>query len=236
MASYPTELNPFLSNQRTRTTDATGVALIKGGITANMSFVSSILAAYTNLVNNIPVLIISIFLIFIWIAEENRSDGPLENIRLLLSDIRVEYNWERQLVNLLDFIVKFLIRFKIQFIQIGFAWLPYFAKPSSNSLYLSILHSLTIFVMRKWSSVVFFLISNFHFLFLSLRSPTHKMIILIIAIFLLFVEINIGGKPLLDKEMATAANLNMAKPKRRDATDPSPMNDKRSSDGVRQKL
>lgn len=236
MASYPTELNPFLSNQRTRTTDATGVALIKGGITANMSFVSSISAAYTNLVNNVPVLIISVFLIFIWIAEENRSDGPLENIRLLLNDIKVEYNWERQLVNLLDFIVKFLIRFKVQFIQIGFAWLPYFAKPSSNSLYLSILHSLTIFVMRKWSSVVFFLISNFHFLFLSLRSPTHKMIILIIAIFLLFVEINIGGKPLLDKEMATAANPNMAKPKRRDTTDPSLMNDKRSSDGVRQKL
>ena len=210
MAAYPTELNPFVSNQRNRVVDTTGLTVVKGGITANMGFLSSVLAAYTNLVNNIPVLITAIFLIFVWIAEENKTDGPLENIQSLLTDIKVEYSWERQLVNLLEFLVKFLIKFKIQFIQVGFAWLPYFAKPSSNSMYLSILHSLTIFVMRKWSSVVFFLIANFHFLFLSLRSPTYKMVILIIAIFLLFVEINIAGKPLLDKENATATNNNVA--------------------------
>ena len=156
MAAYPTELNPFVSNQRNRVVDTTGLTVVKGGITANMGFLSSVLAAYTNLVNNIPVLITAIFLIFVWIAEENKTDGPLENIQSLLTDIKVEYSWERQLVNLLEFLVKFLIKFKIQFIQVGFAWLPYFAKPSSNSMYLSILHSLTIFVMRKWSSVVFF--------------------------------------------------------------------------------
>jgi hypothetical protein len=200
---------------RTRLVNNRGIQVIKGGQTVDQGFFSGIVAAYANLVNNPVVLILGAFLLFIYIAEEGQ-DGPLKILDNILKDLngKATAGWEKGLLSLLIKLVAFLIKYKIQFVQLGFAWLPYLVKPSNNSLYLSIVHSLLIFLMRHWNHLLFILLSQSHFIFVSLRRPLHKLFIIVLTIVFLFVEVEIGGtvlNPAASRSFRTVDNKNKTK-------------------------
>lgn len=187
---------PDQNTPRPRLVDArTGIQVVKGGIRQDTSFLASIVAAYANLVNQPLTLFIGAFLIFTYLAEQAGESGPLEAIKDLLEPIHNKSNGmqiEKQAAYGGLKLIDFLIKWKTQLIDMGFAWLPYLAKPSTSSMYISVVHSIMIFLLRNWSSLTFILISQAHFLFVSLRKPVHKLLIILIAIAFLFLDIELS--------------------------------------------
>lgn len=193
------------SNGRPKLISSGGIQLIKGGISIDASFLDSVVAAYANLVNRPLVLMLGALLAFVYVAEETQKDGPLEVLSVMLADIQAGSNitWERTLCAQAVKFVNMLVTYKFQLITVGFAILPYLAKPSSNSMYISAVHVVFIFLMRSWSSMTFIVLSQAHFLFASLRKPCHKLFIIIATIILLFVQFEVSATP-VKREWRTA--------------------------------
>lgn len=191
-----TDLND-VNAARPRLVDSqTGIQVIKGGITRDTSFLDSCVSAYANLVNQPVTLLLGAFLTFMYLAEEAKTDGPLEAIKEIMEPISNSSDilWEKRFAHGAIKVLDFLIRWKFQFIAVGYAWLPYMAKPSRNSMGLSIVHTFLIFLMRKWSTLTFILVAHAHFLFVSLRKPIYKMIIILLVIAFLFLDVEFNAR------------------------------------------
>lgn len=177
---------------------STGVQVVKGGQRYGMSLPEEVVASYTNLVNNSTAMLFLIFLLFVYAAEENDTEGPLEKIQDIINSITNDPDtaqWEKSFARGLSIINRFLIKYKTEFILTGFAWFPYLAKPSTNNVIMSTAHTILIFLMKStWSFATFFFLSQAHFLYTSVRTPSHKIIILLVTVFALFTDLEIEAK------------------------------------------
>lgn len=194
--ALPNEVRTKLVNS------GTGVQVIKGSISENTGFIEGIVLAYSNLVHKPIVIIIATFLIFEYLALESSIGGPIHEIKAIAQEIQLRNDTsltEKTIAKSVFMFFNYLSKFERFLIVLGFAWLPYVAKPSTNSLYICICHTLLAFLMRGWHTFTFILLANFHYVFMALRKPGHKLVVIILAIVVFFAGIDIGGKPIINK-------------------------------------
>lgn len=181
---------------------STGIQIVKGSITAKTSFFEAIILAYSNLVHKPAILLLGIVLVLEYISIEAKAPTPLIQIKNI-TEILIKKpdipEWELSVANLILRVIEVLLKYELSLVPILFCWLPYFAKPSTNSIVICSIHSLVIFLMRDWHTFVFILLANFHYIFAALRDPKHKILISIIAVLVFYVGIEVGGKSILDR-------------------------------------
>lgn len=189
-----------MSTQARIVNTSSGIQVVKGSINENAGFFTAITTAYTNLVHRPIVLILGTFLALEYLAIESKLETPLNQINDKLNQIMnstESAQWEIALAGYISFVARFLMTFETRLVMVGFAWLPYLAKPSSNSGIISLIHSLIGFIARDWHTFTYILIANFHLVFVSVRNPIHKTAILILGIIVIYVGVEVGGKSIL---------------------------------------
>lgn len=174
---------------------SSGIQIIKGGQAADEKFVDSIIKSYTNLVNNPIAMITLIFLVFAIIAENGAIEGPIEALADLINkQLTIEHpGWKKVIFNFLASSVKILINNKIELLGIGLMWVPYMVKPSGNNLFVSSFATVLVWLMADWSLIDIFVLSQLYFLFVSIRNPTYRVLIVGIAVFVFFVGVELGS-------------------------------------------
>lgn len=172
-----------------------GITYIKGGQYVNEGFMTAVMKSYSNLTNQPAALIFLIFMIFVFLSEYNTTTGPLEELNTRLDKIAKGGTnaFERSFANALVIVLKILVKYKAMFIKLGFVWFVYMVKPSSNNLYVCLVETFVIFLLRDWSVLSFVLLSQAHFIYTSVRTPSHKLFTFILAIVLIFLGVDIGG-------------------------------------------
>lgn len=170
---------------RTKTLDSnTGIQVVKGGQTIDLSLVDSVTAAYANLVNSPVVLTALTVLLVCGLAEWNNSHGPFEMLQDALNAIIAsadESVFIKNVAYVLLFFVNIIVKYKIRVIAIGLFWVPYFAKPSSNNMKLSILLSIFVF-FRPADLASDLVLSQLYFIYTQVRTPRVRLIIMIVSL------------------------------------------------------
>jgi len=165
--------------------------VIRGRQAVDTGFIRSISLAYLNLVHRPLVIILGAVLIFSYLSIETSTSGPFHEIKRSADNIQASntsQKWEVAIAYLLSEAMGVILKYEKQVVAIGFAWLPYLAKPSTESKYLSVLHSLIIFIFQLWHYFSFIiLLANAHFIFISLRNRDHRQWIMIIVIAILLL-------------------------------------------------
>lgn len=188
-----------VESPKVKLVDATsGIQVIKGSIAKDATFIQAITASYTNLTHNPAALILGSILLFTYLSIEAKTPTPFYQINDRLNVIINDTNaaqWEVALARAFSVVFKFILKYEKQLTVIGFAWIPVLVKPSTNSIILATVHSFIVFVLRDWQSFTFILLANSHLIFVSVRNPLHKLLIVILTIGIFFAGIEIGGKP-----------------------------------------
>jgi hypothetical protein len=177
----------------------TGIQVVKGSISKDATFVQALLASYTNLTHNPAALIVGAILLFTYLSIEAGTPTPFRQIHdklhLIINDTDAT-RWEVALAKALVVLFDFILKYENQIVVIGFAWVPVLVKPSTNSIILATVHSFIVFILRDWHSFTFMLLANAHLIYVSMRNPLHKLIVIIITIGVFFAGVEIGGKPI----------------------------------------
>nr|UDL14015.1 MAG: hypothetical protein [Xiangshan martelli-like virus 4] len=181
---------------RPRATESTtGITVVRGGNLLGTGLFQSIQDAYTNLNQNGFVIVYLGILGFASIAEFSKTTGPLELMKDALDAIVKDKKDHSLLINLailLSKLLGFMIANKFRFMALGWMWFPYFAKPSSKNFWVSLFLSLFAIFSVSLDIWEIFFISQAYYLWAALRNPTHKMIALIVGVFLLIIALDVN--------------------------------------------
>lgn len=165
--------NPFLS------TDGE-VKIIKSGQRIGQeTFVSSIIASYSNMAYNPVALFIFILAITIAFAEDT-DNGPLEIFKKKLETINNDKIFIYKLAQILLGVVIFLINNKYMFVKVCFASIPALVKPSSKNIIITIAFIIFVYLFTEWNALEIFVIAQFWYLFTEIRDPKIKIVIMIL--------------------------------------------------------
>lgn len=177
------ETNPFLlNNARVRKEDGYGVAYMRGSQYVSMSFLDAVVASYSNLVYHPVTMLAFSILIFVCLAES--GDGPLEVFKQYLITFIKDASNPAFLINFANFVLKiddFLITYKLLAVKIGMVMVPCLSKPSSKTLITGAILSSLVVLLPAWGFFEALVIGQLWFLFLQLRSPYHKVFVVLIG-------------------------------------------------------
>lgn len=173
--------------------DDTGRNLIKSGQTLESGFFESILGVYSNLTQN-PALLFSFGLVLFIVMAESKiitNYEPIEKILASLKTISADTKEPVFIQSLAKIGIKlftFILDNKIRFLSVLVTFLPYFAKPSTKNLvFISVIAFYVLFFpSQNWSLFQSALTSQIVLLFVCLRKPQFKFLILAIGLFLVF--------------------------------------------------
>lgn len=183
------------SNGRTRVIDALGRQSIKGGQTVDSNLFDSIFNSYACLIYHPFALCCLVIGLFIFFAESNGSNGPLEIIAHSLGVAAVDPSYPtfvRGLFNVLFAVFHFLVAYKLVVGKLCLILVTYIAKPSTRNLVFSVIVSF-IALFKLFSYLELFVLTQLFFLFSMVRNPRLKLafIVLFVAIFVAeFININ----------------------------------------------
>lgn len=162
--------------------DKFGAQITRSGQTVDESFTSACIASYSNLAQAPVVCALFFALLAITLAEYlETTDGPLENVYNALLEI-IKANKSRVLVTLarvVALLFKFLIAQKDWVLNVMLISVPYFRKPSSKNLKLTVIFGLAA-VLFDSSPFIVLLFSQAWFLITELRNPKFKMVVAMI--------------------------------------------------------
>lgn len=185
-----------VANNRPKTVESsTGIQVVRGGSILGAGFFQSIQDAYTNLNQSGFTVIYLGILVFTSIAEISGTTGPLELMKEALDDFikaSTDHTLLIHLASLLSKILNFLITHKVRFISVGWMWFPYFAKSSSKNFWVAVFLSLFGLFSKSLDVAEILLLSNCFFLWAALRSPTHKMVFLVLGVFILIIALDLN--------------------------------------------
>lgn len=191
------ETNPFLlNNARPRKEDDYGVSYMRGSQYVSMSFLDAVVASYSNLVYHPVTLLAFSVLIFVCLAET--GDGPLEVFKQYLIAFIKDTSNPAFLINFAQFMLKiddFLITYKLLAVKIGMIMVPCLSKPSSKTLITGAVISSLVVLLPAWGFFEALVIGQLWYLFLQLRSPYHKIFVVVIGMLLYLFPIFITPPP-----------------------------------------
>lgn len=194
--------NPFIVNDdlgRPRVLDTSGRQMVKHGSTGNETFYEAIIISYSNLMNHLHLVIFYVFLagVFVFELADDKS-GPLEMILKTCESINSDDKalaFEKPIAKFLIWLINLLLPYKLKFIAAAFAFFAYSFKPSRSNLWVGVIVVLMIFLLRDWNALDFILFSQLHHIFVSVRNPFHKLVVLTLGIFIFFVAVQLGKSP-----------------------------------------
>lgn len=170
---------------------ATGQKAIAGGQKVGAAFMESVWSSYMNLVYH-PIALIVFAILWILVASElNGQTGPLEELQLKFQNVvddSKEPFFLRKLATMIVWFLSLLITYKVKSVLLGFMWIPSIVKPSKRNYITSAIFTLFVIAM-KYNTVELLVIGQLWYLFVMLRSPSHKMAILALGIGVFFLGI-----------------------------------------------
>lgn len=194
--------NPFIvdENRRVKIVDGKGRAVVKHGLTGDEGFLQSLLITYTNLLNHFHFIIAYLFVLSVFFFEIADAEiGPLEMIRNTSQDIIDDpnaYAFEKPIAVFFRGFMNLVIPYKMRLVSCLFAFFTWSFKPTKSNLIVGFIICLMVFFFRKWHAIDFIIVSQFHHMFASLRNPVHKLIVIIIGVFILFISVEMGKSPM----------------------------------------
>jgi len=169
----------------------TGIQSIRGSQRVGSGFLSSVASAYSNLFYHPVALFILGIAIFILLAELNSHDGPLEIALQALIDYAKDIHhptWLRNLAVILSNIVAAAIKYKIIIATLALIWFTAICKPSARTIVTAIILTAIVLFFKKFSVLEIFVLSQLFYLFVMLRTPSHKAIVAVFFILLFMTE------------------------------------------------
>lgn len=178
MATSTTAIVPVASAPL-KAVDSSGRDMIKGGQTVDGGLIESIIASYTNLMQNSTALIILGVLAFFIAAEYGDVKGPLEsmqdNVKGIIDD-PTEPQWVKSIGRGALVILNFFHANKDKFIASLAVFMSYAAKPSSKNFFLTLTLSFALLFI-KLSFLDMLILSQGLFLTVALRNPNYKFMV-----------------------------------------------------------
>lgn len=190
------ETNPFLLNSKPRKEDDFGIVYMRGSQYLSMSFLDAVVASYSNLVYHPVTMMAFSLLVFVCLAES--GDGPLEVFKTYLIKFIKDTTNPQFLITFANLILKlddFLITYKLFVVKVGMVMVPCLSKPSSKTFVAGVVLSSLVILLPAWGFFEALVIGQLWYLFLQLRSPYHKIFVVLIGALLYLFPIFINPNP-----------------------------------------
>ncbi|AVK59482.1 hypothetical protein [Nephila clavipes virus 4] len=199
-------------NFRGRVLDSQGISAIRAGQTVDAGLFDAVKASYSNLVYHPIALFFFCMGTFIFIAETYETVGPLELIAQQFHKTadNSTNNLVRAFMALLLFPLEKLIANKIVVAIICLMLVPYSCKPSRSNLFFTAVFLFT-FLIAEFTVLEVFVCSNLFFLFVMIRSPIYRLIIIFVFIVIAFGVFEV--EKMLQELRSAHAKLNVKVPK-----------------------
>lgn len=176
--------------QATTTTTAinpTGVKLISGGIELDDGFFTAAVKAFTNLFSYHPIALICALIGTLYflshILEKHKTHSPFILMHATINNTHTKAvsNVGKSFSAVFLLLFTFFKKFEFFFASVAIFFFPYFCKSSKRNAIISMI--LVIYTMLSGiSSISVLSLAYCYFLLAALRSPTHKTIIVLVAV------------------------------------------------------
>lgn len=164
---------------------------IKSGQSTNETFLGAIQAAYQNLVYHPMVLLVNIVTIYeIWSLYSSDTKSPFLVLRLMVELKASQTSYEQFFFYIVFPLLDFLIRHSVTMLKLILPFVVYSVKPSYRNFMFALLVSI-VFWLSGFCLRVVFILTQVFYLFAVLRSPSYKMIMLVVFLFLFHKIVNI---------------------------------------------
>ncbi len=170
----------------TRVIDAdTGIQSIRGSQRVGEGFFESARAAYANLVYHPISLLLLTLGVFILVAELHNTNGPfemvMEALRTYIAD-PLHPAWLRNLAAAIIIPLSYMIKYKSMIATVSLIFFTYVSKPSMRNLILASLFILYVIFVKAATVLDVLILSQLFYLFCNLRTPTHKIVIVVLFV------------------------------------------------------
>nr|WOK58432.1 MAG: hypothetical protein [Longquan rodent ribovirus 1]WOK58435.1 MAG: hypothetical protein [Longquan rodent ribovirus 1]WPV62217.1 MAG: hypothetical protein [Wenzhou rodent hepe-like virus 1] len=191
--------------------DDTGAQTIRGGQFFNEGILSAIPKAYANLVYHPIALVVLVFSVAVILAASAKVEGPLEYIRDFLHQIIIDDQDYPFVVNIAHWLltaVVLMINHKVTIFYCALACVPAIVKPSSRNLVISSLAVVFILVsLRSLTPMGVLVASQIYYLIVMVRSPLHKIILVILFFLFFFTNVIPAASPHVNNTVYYASTL-----------------------------